>query len=246
MLLLLLDFQTVEFRLETNEAIPAELSLAITAEIVRLAKLKSAFGRDTPIEIVEIGRGSLVIRLNIAAAIATIASFALMLEDRVRSNSGRLPELVAEACVDHGATECRFKGGDVEFSITRHEMPAVQQYMDVPGESFQEKRSNLLRPEENQIPKRTVGVAPAELRVAGGEAHFSRRPRQAFVGSFVHQGVEPVFVNARDERTFVPKGKIDWETINFGNQYVVIGRLVEGAEPALRILEVEEYFEGTG
>lgn len=114
----------IDFRLETKEAVPAALSLAITSEIVRLAKLKSNFGPDIQIEIIELRRGSFRGKLRIAAEIAAVGAFLLMLEARFKGGRGAVAQLVAEACLDHGVTKCTFEGGDIKFSVDRTSMPA--------------------------------------------------------------------------------------------------------------------------
>ena len=75
------DVPQLTLRLETNENVPAELTLAFVAEIVRFAKSDDQLGPQTQIEIVEMGRGSLVVRLAVAASIAAIGQFGLQLYD---------------------------------------------------------------------------------------------------------------------------------------------------------------------
>ena len=153
------DVPQLTLRLETNENVPAELTLAFVAEIVRFAKSDDQLGPQTQIEIVEMGRGSLVVRLAVAASIAAIGQFGLQLYDRLTTGEGRVSEMVAEACLDHGVSSCKFEGGDTKFEIQRYEMPAV---------------------DRTRITRQALDLLPGSAAISGKERQDAF-PRQATI-----------------------------------------------------------------
>lgn len=82
----------------------AEVSVALTTELIGYLREALDLGSDVLIEIVELGVGSWHVRLRIAAELAAVATFALTLHQAIQTKEDNLSNLVAEVC--HGAQNC--------------------------------------------------------------------------------------------------------------------------------------------
>ena len=118
-----------EFILETNEGLPAERALGVTAALVRAVRSHEAFPDDGQIEIISMGIGSFRTKLRIwGIAFATIGSFGLMIEQRLKAPNDKLAECVAWTMIEDGVTKVGIKcDGNIE--VLRDEMPAVDKLL---------------------------------------------------------------------------------------------------------------------
>lgn len=116
--------------IEFNGYARAELTLFLVSELVRIAHLKSHFGPDAIVEIVEISRGSLWAKIGIPlATIATIGGFALQIEDRLRTKTERLSQCTAQIVLEGGAQAVQLLTCTGPIEILKEEMPAVRKFM---------------------------------------------------------------------------------------------------------------------
>lgn len=120
----------IVFRLETNQAISPASFGTVLREIERIARLKSQFGPDTEIGIVDMGTGSawarIRIGLTIAAEIAAVGALALTIEQYVNRPSGTLAEAIAVLSIDDSVVEARIVTRARTITIATNELPARQ------------------------------------------------------------------------------------------------------------------------
>ena len=114
------------FRLETNEAIPAERALAVTAAMVKAIRGLPDFPNQAVIEIDTAGRGSWAANLLIyGAAGMTIATGVSQIIDLLKEDDSELAECVAWTIVEDGVSKVGIRC-EGEHEVLRDEMPAVR------------------------------------------------------------------------------------------------------------------------
>jgi hypothetical protein len=117
-----------EFNLETNQGIPAERAIAVTAALLRAIRSLPAFPHDGQIEIAELGRGSLRTKLllysAVAGAFAGVGSFAKDIADVLKEPGSELARCVAWTVVEDGVTKAGIRC-EGDYEVLREQMPAV-------------------------------------------------------------------------------------------------------------------------
>lgn len=118
----------VVLRFETNQIISPAAFGTVLREIERIARLKGMFGPDVEIGIVDMGTGSawarIRIGLTIAAEVAAIAGFGLVLSDYIQRERGALAEAVATLAIDDSVVEARIVTREKTITIATHDLPA--------------------------------------------------------------------------------------------------------------------------
>jgi len=121
-----------EFVLETNQILPAESALAVSAALVRAIRASPNFTKGGQVEIVEAGRGSFKVVLSIFGVLGGLASagrLGLDIADRLMQADTELAKCVAWTMVEDGVTKAGIEcGGTLE--VLREEMPAVKRILE--------------------------------------------------------------------------------------------------------------------
>jgi hypothetical protein len=96
---------------------------------VRAIRSHEAFPEEGQIEIVSMGIGSFWTKLRVwGVTVATIGSFGLMLEQRLKAPSDELANCVAWSMIEDGVTKAVIKS-DGTIEVLREEMPAVDRLL---------------------------------------------------------------------------------------------------------------------
>ena len=118
----------LELRLETNEALPAERAIAVTAALVRTIRSLPGFPEDGQIEIVEAGRGSFIAKLaiyaGIAGGLAGMGSLGLDVAAALKKPDSEIARCVAWTMVDDGVTRAGIRCNG-SYEVLKSQMPAV-------------------------------------------------------------------------------------------------------------------------
>ena len=138
-------------RLETNQAVPAERAIAVTAALVRTIRSLPNFPEDGQIEIVEAGRGSFVEKLaiysGIVGGLAGLGSLGFDVANALKKPDSEIARCVAWTMIDDGVTRVGICCGG-SYEVLKSQMPAV---------------ARLISAREND-PSREATLAMAGLR----------------------------------------------------------------------------------
>jgi len=117
------------FRFETNDTISAAAVGTFLREVERIARLKSHFGPEAEVRILDIGTGSLWGKIKIiggvAVGVATIGSFGLAIEERLNQPTPVIAQCVAEMALDSGVVSATIVTQDCHITVHTKDLPAI-------------------------------------------------------------------------------------------------------------------------
>ena len=132
------DENELAFFFLTNEPVPARPFLTFIAEVERIAQTQRHLGPFALVEVSEVITGTKHLRLTFGQKIQKqtvliaagtlalgVANLGLDIAGRLKRPTGRLPESVAEMCLDNGVVECVVTTSKQRIHITREDMPAL-------------------------------------------------------------------------------------------------------------------------